>query len=57
MKSQTYSLGLALSNKYLEMIIQCQKPEVFSKKVRVLFYKIKKNPNKTSSLSLNTLDP
>ena len=36
MKSLTYSRNLALSNKYLELIIQCQEPKEFNEKVEVL---------------------
>ena len=38
----TYILDFALSNKYLELIIQYLELEVFNEKVEVLFYKIKK---------------
>ena len=43
MKPLTYSLDLALSNKYLEAIIQCLELKLFNEKVEVLFYKIKKS--------------
>ena len=36
MKSQTYSLDLALSSKYLEMTIKCQGSKVFKDKLEVL---------------------
>ena len=36
MNSLTYSLDLALSNKYLEVIIQCQEPKVSNEKVESL---------------------
>ena len=36
MKSLTYRRDLALSNKYLEVIIQFQEPKEFSEKVEVL---------------------
>ena len=47
-----YSLDLVLSNKYIQVTIQCLEPKVFNVKVEVLFYKIKKF-EKTSTLSLN----
>ena len=53
-KILTYRMDLALSNKYLKVIIQCIEPIIFNDKVQVLFYKIKKS-NKTSTLSLNIL--
>ena len=31
------SLDLALSNKYLEMVIQCLEPKILNEKVEVLF--------------------
>ena len=43
MKSLIYSLELALSNKYLEMIMQCLEPKIFNEKVEVLLYQIKKS--------------
>ena len=43
MKSIIYGLELALSNKYLEMIIQCLEPKILNEKVGVLLYKIKKS--------------
>ena len=48
----SYCLNCALSNKYLEVIIQCLELKIFNEKVEVLFYEIKKS-NKTSILSLN----
>ena len=36
-----YSLDLALSNEYLEVIIETLEPIVFDEKVKVLFSKIK----------------
>ena len=33
----TYSLDLALSNKYLEVVTQCLELEIFDEKVEVLF--------------------
>ena len=36
-KILTYSLDKALSNKYLEVIIQCLELEIFNEKVEVLF--------------------
>ena len=50
----TFSLYLALSNKYLEVIIKCLEPKIFNEKVEILFYKIKKS-NKASTFSLNIL--
>ena len=38
-----YIPDLALSNKYLEVIIQCLEPKIFNEKFEVLLYKIKKN--------------
>ena len=43
MKSLIYSLELALSNKYLEMIMQCLEPKIFNEKDEVLLYQIKKS--------------
>ena len=37
MKSLAYSLGLALSNKYLEIIMQSLEPKIFNEKVENLF--------------------
>ena len=53
-KILTYILHFALSNKYLNMIIQCLEPKIFNEKVEVLF--CKKNTNKTSTFSLNIID-
>ena len=33
----SYSPDLALSNKYLEVILECQEPKIFNEKVEVLF--------------------
>ena len=33
------SLDLALSNKYLEVVIQCSEPKILNEKVMVVFYK------------------
>ena len=33
----TYILNLALSNKYLKVIVQCLKPKILNEKVEVLF--------------------
>ena len=41
-KILTYGLGLALSNKYLKVILQSREPKIFNQKVDVLFCKIKK---------------
>ena len=46
MKCVSYSLGLALSNKYLEMAMPCLEPKIFNEKVEVffgifLFYRLK----------------
>ena len=41
-KLKTYSLDLALSNEYLDLIIKYLDPKIFNEKVEVLFYKIKK---------------
>ena len=41
-KIVTNSMDFALTNTYLEVIIQCLEPKIFSEKVEVLFYKIKK---------------
>ena len=38
----TYSLDLAVSNKYLKVTKQCLEPKVNNVKVELLFYKIKK---------------
>ena len=46
-----YSLDVALSNKYLEVIIRCLELKLFNEKDEVLFYK----SNKTSSFSLKNL--
>ena len=35
--NSTSDLELALSNKYLEVIIQCQESKIFNEKVEVLF--------------------
>ena len=35
MKSPTYSLGLAIINKYLQVIIQCLEPKILNEKVKV----------------------
>ena len=43
MKSLTYILDLALSNKYLEVIIQCLEPKIFNEKVDVLFVLMRNN--------------
>ena len=40
MKILTYSL--ALSNEYLEVIIESLEPKIFNEKFEVLFYEIKK---------------
>ena len=48
----TYSLDLALSNKYLEITIECLVLKILNKQVKVLLYKIKKS-NKTSTFPLN----
>ena len=40
-KKQNYSLNLVLSNKYMEVIIQCLLSKIFNEKIEVLFYKIK----------------
>ena len=37
LKIPTYSLDFALSNKYLEMIIQSLEPKIFNEKVEILF--------------------
>ena len=37
MKPLTYSLDLALSKKYLEVIKQCLEPKIFNEKVDYLF--------------------
>ena len=34
---QTYNLKLALSNEYLEVLIQCLKTKIFNREVEVLF--------------------
>ena len=47
MKILTYSLDLAPSNEYLEVIIESLEPMIFNQKVEVLFYEIKKS-NKTT---------
>ena len=44
MKLLSYSLYLALSNEYLEVIIEYLEPMIFNEKVEVIFYKIKKKP-------------
>ena len=44
---------MALSNKYLEVIIKSLESKIFNEKV--LFYKIKKS-NKTSTFSVNIFD-
>ena len=36
MRSQTYSLDLALSDKYLDVTIRCLEPKAFKVKVEVL---------------------
>ena len=41
-KIHSYSLDFALSNKYLEVILQCLEPKILNEKVEVLFYKMKK---------------
>ena len=46
---------MALSNKYLEVIIKSLESKIFNEKVEVLFYKIKKS-NKTSTFSVNIFD-
>ena len=38
----TYSFDLALSNKYLKVIIKRLKPKIFNEKAEVLFNKINK---------------
>ena len=38
----TYSIDWSLSNKYLQVTIQCLEPKIFNVKVEVLFYTIKK---------------
>ena len=48
------SLDLALSNKYLQVTIQCLEPKILNEKVEVLFYKIKKS-NKTLSVLIKNL--
>ena len=53
-KLLAYSLGLVLSNKYLDVIVGCLKFKIFNEQAEVLFYKIK-NPNKTSTFLLNIL--
>ena len=40
-KILSHSLDFALSNKYLEFVIQYLEPKLFNKIVEVLFYKIK----------------
>ena len=52
MMIQTYSLVIALSNKYLKVIIQSLEAKIFTNKVEGLFYKIKKS-NKTLAFWLN----
>ena len=37
MKSLPYSIDLALSNKYLKVIIQCLEPKIFNDQAEVLF--------------------
>ena len=37
MKAITYRLDLALSNKYLQVIILCLEPKILNEKVEVLF--------------------
>ena len=54
-KVLTYCLKFALSNKYLEVIIQSLEPKIFTQKVEASFYKIKKF-NHPSIFSLNILD-
>ena len=36
-KINTYSMDFDLSNKYLEVTIQCIEPKIFNMKVEVLF--------------------
>ena len=56
-KMLIYSLDFALSNKYLELIIQFLDPQIFNQKVGILFYKIKRlNKNLTFSSNNQALD-
>ena len=53
-KILTYSMGLALSNRYLEVIIQCLEPKILNEKVAVLFdFLFILYSNITSTFSLN----
>ena len=49
----TYILDLALSNTYLEIIIQSLEPKIFNEKMEELFFKIKKRikPQLSNSIS------
>ena len=40
-KALAYNLDLALSNKYLKVIIESLEPKIFNERVEVLFFKIK----------------
>ena len=58
MKQKTilsYSLDLILSNKYLEVVIQCLEPKILNKKVDILFFFFFYLKNKISTLSLSIL--
>ena len=56
MKILTYSLDLALSKEYLEVIIESLEPMVFNEKVKILSYEIK-DSNKTSTFTFNISSP
>ena len=51
---ESYSLDLALPNKYLQVTIQRLEPKILNEKVEGLFNLIKMS-NKTSTFSLNIL--
>ena len=55
-KKITYTPDMALSNKYFKVIIQYLESTIFTYKVEVLFYKIQKKLNKTSTFSVSILD-
>ena len=50
----TYSMDLALLNKYLEVVIQCLEPKIFDEKVEFLFVFFILQ-NKTLTFALNIL--
>ena len=54
MKLLTYTMDVIVSNKYLEVIIQCPEPKIFKEKIEFLF-EFLILLNKTSASLLNIL--